>query len=168
RPALGVCYAALGLPDGRDLFEEDLAGGFGRYRHNGLWLTSMMMNAEIASFLRHREAAEVLYDTLSPWRDQIAWTGTTAGGSVAGAVGELATLLGRFGAADAHLTRALAVHRAFAAPAWVANTLVSLARLATARRAPGDDDTADAAIAEAAVLARELGSATIERKLDSV
>jgi class 3 adenylate cyclase/tetratricopeptide (TPR) repeat protein len=168
RPALGVCYAALGLPDGGDLFEEDLAGGFGRYRHNGLWLTSMMMNAEIASFLGHRAGAEVLYDRLSPWRDQVAWTGTTAGGAVAGSVGELATLLGRFEEADAHLTRALAVHRAFAAPAWVAKTLVSLARLATSRRAPGDDDIADAAVAEATVLARELGSTTIARKLDSV
>jgi class 3 adenylate cyclase len=168
RPALGVCYCDLDLFDGRALFEEDAADGFARYRPNGQWLISMMMNAEIACFLGHREAAESLRTTLSPWRDQIAWTGTTAGRCVAGTVGDLATLLGHFDEADAELTHALEVHRGFAAPAWVAGTLIALARLHTTRRAPGDDDRAHRAVTEARELARSLGSATVERKVAEV
>ena len=87
RPALGVTYCDLDRPDGRDLFEQDVANGFARYRHNGLWLVSMAMNAEIAAYFDHVEAAGVLYDTLLPWRDQVVWTGTNAGRSVAAALG---------------------------------------------------------------------------------
>ena len=165
RPALGVCYCDLDREDGRDLFEEDVAEGFARYRRNGLWLVSMMMNAEIAVFLDHAEAADGLYATLEPWRDQIAWTGTTAGRSVAGAVGTLATVLGRFDEAEDHLTRGLEVHRQFEAPVWVAGSLVALARMHATRRGPGDRDRARAALAEATALAGTSGAGTIERKV---
>jgi hypothetical protein len=165
RPALGVCYCDLDRPDGRELFDEDVAEGFARYRRNGLWLASMMMNAEIAVFFDHAEAAEALYATLSPWRDQIAWTGTTAGRSVAGSVGILATVLGHFDEAEEHLARGLEVHRQFEAPVWVAGSLLALAQMHTARRAPGDLDRAREALAQATALAGSLGTGTIARKV---
>ena len=126
RPALGVSYCDLDRPDGRELFEEDVADGFARYRHNGLWLASMAMNAEIAAYFDHAEAASVLYDALWPWRDQVVWTGTTAGRSVALAVGLVAATLGRFGRRRGAGGPGLDVHRRLGAPAWTAESLVAV------------------------------------------
>jgi class 3 adenylate cyclase len=164
RPALGVCYVDLDCPDGRDLFEADVADRFARYRPNGMWLTSMMMNAEVASFFENLEAADFLLDVLSPWRDQVAWTGTTSGGAVALAVGDLETQLGNFKEAEYDLGRALDLHRGFGAGAWVGRTLVATARLYLTRRASGDPEAARVALAEAAELAGSLGSGVLQRK----
>jgi tetratricopeptide (TPR) repeat protein len=167
RPALGVCYCDLDRRDGLTLFEEDVADGFARYRHNGLWLGSMRMNAEIATYLGHTVAAQRLYDALLPWRDQVAWTGTTAGRATAEAVGALATTLGRFDEAEDLLDQALAVHRRLAAPTWVSGTLVALADLRAARRAAGDLDAARQELEEASELAGAVGGATLLRKVAS-
>jgi hypothetical protein len=167
RPALGVCYCDLDRRDGFALFEEDVADGFTRYRHNGLWLASMMMNAEIAAYFGHLDAAALLYETLLPWHDQVAWTGTTAGRSAAEAVGVLATTLRRFDEAEELLVQALAVHRHFNAPTWVSGTLVALADLRAARRAAGDLDAARRELVEASELAGAVGAATLVRKVAS-
>jgi tetratricopeptide (TPR) repeat protein len=164
RPALGVCYCDLDRSDGLDLFEQDVADGFARYRHNGLWLASMCMNAEIAAHFGHTDAAALLYETLAPWHDQVAWTGTTAGRSVAEAVGALAATLGRFGEAEDLLTRALDVHRRLAAPTLTSGTLVALADLRAARRATGDLDAAREELAEATRLAGSVGATTLVGK----
>jgi len=164
RPALGVCYCDLDRTDGRGLFEEDVTDGFARYRHNGLWLASMMMNAEIAAHFDHADAAATLYDALLPWSDQVAWTGTTAGRSVAEAVGRVATTLGRFHEAESHLAHAIDVHRRLAAPAWTAGSLLAAADLYATRRGPGDLERANIALTEAGTLADSVGAGTIVRK----
>jgi class 3 adenylate cyclase len=165
RPALGACYCDLDRSDGLPLFEEDVADGFARYRHNGLWLASTMMNAEIAAHFGHTDAAGLLYDTLLPWRDQVAWTGTTAAKSVAEAVGSLAATLGRYDEAEDLLSRALDVHRRLRAPSWVAGSLMALADLRTTRRAAGDVEAARLELTEAGALADAVGAATLVRKV---
>ncbi len=165
RPALGITYCDLDRPDGRDLFEQDVADGFARYRHNGLWLASMAMNAEIAAYFDHAEAAAVLYDTLLPWRDQVVWTGTSAGRSVAAALGRVATTLGRFDLAEELVAQGLDVHRRLGAPGWTAESLVASARLGLTRRAPGDVERARPALDEAGALADGVGAATITRQV---
>jgi tetratricopeptide (TPR) repeat protein len=164
RPALGVCYCDLDMTDGRELFEEDVADRFARYRPDGMWLTSMMMNAEVASHYNDLEAAAFLRDVLSPWRDQIAWTGTTSAGAVAVGVGDLSTRLGQFEEAEHDLTGALDLHRQFEARAWVGRTLIAIARLHLTRRASGDTEAARVALAEVDDLATSLGSVVLARK----
>jgi class 3 adenylate cyclase/tetratricopeptide (TPR) repeat protein len=168
RPALGICYRDLGRTDGRDLFREDVADGFARYRQDGLWLASMTMNAEIAAFFDDTEAAHLLYDTLVPWRDQVVWTGTTAGRSVAGPVALLAIALGRFEEAEDLLARAVEVHRNFGAPAWTAESLLGVASLCATRRGPGDRERAREALAESRSLASSVGAATLVRRAEAL
>jgi hypothetical protein len=160
RPALGICYRDLGRRDGEDLFREDAADGFSRYRHNGLWLASMTMNAELASFFDDHEAALLLHGVLAPWRDQVVWTGTTAGRSVAVALGQLAVTLGRFDEAEELLAHAVEVHRSFRAPVWTSGALLASAVMYSARRGPGDAGRARESLAEASVLAASAGAGT--------
>ncbi len=164
RPALGVCFCDLDRTDGRELFAEDVADRFGRYRHNGMWLVSMTMNAEIAAFFDHVEAAALLYEVLLPCRDHVGWTGTTASPSAAEAAGVVATTLERFDEAEDLLGQSLEVHRRLQAPGWTAGSLVSTAALLGRRRRPGDLDRARVLLAEADDLASRSGAATIARK----
>jgi tetratricopeptide (TPR) repeat protein len=166
RPALGICYRDLGRRDGLDLFREDVDDGFARYRHNGLWLASMTMNAELAAFFDDEEAALLLRERLLPWRDQIVWTGTTAGRSVAGAVGQLAVTLGRFDEAEDLLSQAVDLHRSLRSPAWTAESLLSIAALHSARGGPGDEVRARQALAEATALAASVGAGTLLRRAE--
>jgi hypothetical protein len=168
RPAVGICFRDLDRDDGRDLFQEDVADGFARYRENGMWLASMTMNAEIAHFFDDCEAADVLYDRLSPWASQVVWTGTTAGRSVAGPLALAAITLGRFDEAEEHLRTALRVHRDLGAPAWTAESLLGVASLCTTRRGPGDRERAREALAEVQGLAGPVEAATLLRRADSL
>ena len=160
RPALGVCYRDLGRRDGQDLFAEDVADRFARYRHNGLWLASMRMNAELAAYFDDHEAAQLLRDRLMPWRDQVVWTGTTAGRSVAVALGQLAVTMGRFDEAEDLLSQAVEVHRSFRAPAWTAGALLAATVMYSVRGGPGDAARARESLAEATSLAASVGAGT--------
>ncbi|UDY37976.1 ATP-binding protein [Dermatobacter hominis] len=168
RPALGICYRDLGRRDGHDLFREDVVDGFARYRHNGLWLASMTMNAELAAFFDDEEAALLLHERLVPWRDQVVWTGTTAGRSVAGAVGQVAVTLGRFDEAEDLLTQAVEVHRALRAPAWTAESLLAAAVMYSTRGGPGDEGRARESLAEAVALAASVGAGSIQHRAELV
>ncbi len=160
RPALGVCYRDLGRRDGEAMFREDAADGFARYRHNGLWLASMTMNAELAAYFNDDDAAERLFEILVPWRDQVVWTGTTAGRSVAVALGQITATMGRFDEAEDFLAQAVEIHRALRAPAWTSGALLASAVMYSARRGPGDAGRAREALAEATVLAASVGAGT--------
>ena len=168
RPALGICYRDLGRRDGLALFREDVEDGFARYRHNGLWLASMTMNAELAAFFDDTEAALLLHEVLLPWRDQVVWTGTTAGRSVASALGQVAVTLGRFDEAEDLLTQAVDLHRALRSPAWTAESLLSKAVLYSTRGGSGDEARAREAVTEATTLAASVGAGTLQRRAELV
>jgi len=85
--------------------------------------------ASVCAHLRAKESAELLYERLVPFADQVAFGAITVGGSVARTLGDLAGLLGRFDDAETYFARASKVHEKLKAPYLIALTQLSWARV---------------------------------------
>ena len=149
----------------RDLemvMRDDLAGLPRDYR----WTAAVAMSAEVAVTLADRERAAVLYEALRPLGTRNVILGRTAVvlGSAGRYLGLLATLLGRWEEAEAHLDRSLAISTAMNAWPAAAHTHLALARLALARHGPDGRIAADRYTAAALEIARRLA---LDRVTDS-
>lgn len=106
---------------------DGLRTGFDGVPTDWTWITTVIGYAVVAIELEHREAAAALHPMIKPYADQVAFTGGTSQGHIGAYVGKLASLLGDHDGADAHLQRALDVHRRFGWTYHEATTLVALA-----------------------------------------
>src|SRR5262249_33228967 len=103
------------------------------------WLQVLSRLADVVSFFGDAARATVLYDLLLPYADRCALTTLpTCRGSVARPLGLLATVLGRYDAAERHFEDALAMNARIRARIWVAHTQHDYARMLVARDGPGD------------------------------
>lgn len=135
-----------------------------------IWLFGMAESAVAASDLGDTEAAAVLLERLTPYTDQFATIAGSATviGAVSGHVGMLATTLGRFDEADAHLSAAAEAHARIGAPILLARTRLEQARLCLTRGAAGDVERARALLGQVLATARELGLVAVERRAVSL
>jgi hypothetical protein len=90
---------------------DGLRSGFDALPIDWTWITTVIGYAVVAIELEHKEAAAALQPIIEPYADQVAFTGGTSQGYIGAYVGKLASLLGDHDVADAHLRRALEVHR---------------------------------------------------------
>jgi hypothetical protein len=120
--------------------------------------------AYLSAQLGDLAAAQVVYDLLSPYAEQIVVTGCIFAGAVAHYLGMLATTLGRFDDAGGHFRAAETTHTRIGAPTWLAQTRLESARLLLAGGRPGDDERARELLGQALVTARELGLENVERR----
>jgi hypothetical protein len=126
----------------------------------------MTLFADVCTALEDAERAAVLYEQLSPYGERLASAHPIAStGSVARSLGTLATTMGRFEDAEAHLEAALAANRRWSARPWVAHTLHDLVALLVARDGPGDVVRAHDALQRSGALAHELGQVALQHKL---
>src|SRR5207237_7826104 len=86
------------------------------------WLLLSTLLAEVSAGLSHAESAAVLYGRLRPYEGQVAIRPPGSTGSVDRHLGQLATALGEFDAADRHFQRATAIYTKLGAPGWLART----------------------------------------------
>jgi hypothetical protein len=93
------------------------------------WLVYAYCLAETAAILDRADVAAVLYDLLSPYQGRTASAATVCNGYVDRPLGRLATTLGRFEDAHAHLNAAANVHERAGAPLFLARTLADHAAL---------------------------------------
>jgi hypothetical protein len=122
------------------------------------WLFSLCLLAEAAAETGQTDAAAALYPLLLPYRDLYALAPVEAVfGSVARALGVLATALGRFDEAVDHLAAAIDTERRMRATPWLAHAQRALAGALAAR---GDEYVARDLRAEAAGTYRRLGMAS--------
>jgi tetratricopeptide (TPR) repeat protein len=135
------------------------ADDFAALPRNPEWLSCIAALAETSALLADAPYAATLYRLLAPYRDRVivAGLGVLCSGSVARSLGLLATRLGRFDEAAAHLDEALRVHERIGAVMWTAYTHHAYACLAVARGAPGDAELAASSRATALNLAEKLG-----------
>lgn len=123
------------------------------------WLTTMQLAADLTAGLGRRDVAELLFLELSPYRGQLAYTGSgsAVSGLVATTLGQLAVVAGDHEAAVDHLTEAVERAETMGAP----YEIVKAKRLlATALLATGDPDgNAVDLIESAAGIAAERGFA---------
>jgi hypothetical protein len=165
-PAMPVFRAALALAcceAGRDADarrEVRLLGArrFAGIPRDNVWLLAMAFLSEACAHLDDPEAAEVLYELLSPFDGRnVVSPDAIFGGPVSRYLGLLAAARKDWEAAERHFTAAWEQATLDGARPWMARTRLDHARMALASGRRGDRDRASKLLGEAGSLAGELG-----------
>jgi DNA-binding SARP family transcriptional activator/tetratricopeptide (TPR) repeat protein len=146
---------------------DGLRSGFATVPTDWTWITTVIGYAVVAVELEHVEAAGALHPMIEPYADQVAFTGGTSQGYIGAYVGKLASLLGDHDGADAHLRRALEVHRQFGWTYHEATTLVALA-ISQRRRTGTLDPQGLAWLDGARSIAGERGLAIVTKQVEQL
>jgi tetratricopeptide (TPR) repeat protein len=146
---------------------DGLRSGFDTIPIDWTWITTVIGYAVVAIELEHVEAAAALHPIIEPYADQVAFTGGTSQGYIGAYVGKLASLLGDHDAADAHLRRALEVHRQFGWRYHEATTLVALA-ISQRRRTGALDAQGQAWLGDALSIAEARGLGIVTRQVEQL
>lgn len=137
RAALARMYADIGLPDeARELLKAEHAAGFPHPR-DYLELSYLASLAETAAELGERDIARSLYDSVARWPGQVVFVQFVFLGATDHYLGLLATVLGRFDDAEAHLARAEEIHARLEAPFLLARTHLAYGAMLRARDGQG-------------------------------
>ena len=162
-PLLAACQLDAGLPkDTRRLMTVALPQlpstppDFTIVPANVFW-------AETASRLADAAAAELLSQKLLPYASLMSFAGLTLQGSVADALGRLATVLGHHQEADQYFDLADELNTNFEAPFFTTLTKMNRAEMQLLRDAPADEHKAGQNIRTAVEIAQRHGFAGIER-----
>jgi tetratricopeptide (TPR) repeat protein len=122
------------------------------------WLFTVVMLPDACRHLEDEAAAETLYQLLLPHSAAYSQAPVEASfGSVARALGVLATVLGQFDAAEGHFESALEIERRMRARPWLAHVQHDYGAMLAAR---GQRDRAEALLAEAVAGYEALGMRT--------
>jgi hypothetical protein len=169
RGVLSLALCEAGDIDGAaEILRPDAGDGFAAFQYNTLWLSGMALLAEVASTIGDDAAATTLYERLSPWRDQIVFTGVSVFGSVAHYLGQLATTLALHREADAHFAAATALYERMGATTFLARTQLSQARLLLARGDAGDKEQAGELLDRVRTVAERDGLAILLQRAESL
>ena len=150
--------------EARRLLVDEAATSFAELPYDVTWLAGHVIYAEVAAHLHDATTAAMLHERLAPYADQVCFTGVSAWGPVAHHLGQLATVLGAHDEAEERFAVAAEIAEHTAAPVWLARTNLATARMLLARHGAGDRRAAQGLLESALALARERGSATIERR----
>ncbi len=157
RLAYAIVCAAIGRTDeARRILRAGITAGFDGLALDNVWMTSIIGYAVLAVELADADAAARLLPIIRPYAADVAFSGVTSQGPVAGYVGKLASLLGEHDEAFTNLRSALWTATAFG---WTYHRATTLYALAQARwRASGAlDGEAREWLGEAHAMCRELG-----------
>ncbi len=168
RCGLQLTLLQMGRPDeARVEFDRLAEGEFRLIQRDWNWIPSMFVLADVCADLGDAENAEILYRQLSPYAGRNAMLGNAyTYGSVAFALGRLASVLGRLDDAEAHFETALVANRRIRAAFWLAHTQCELAGVLLERGEDGARARAKELIASARQTAESLGSLRLQRKLE--
>jgi hypothetical protein len=139
--------------------------GFADIPRDGFWLLRLCSLAEASVVAGDERAAESLYALLAPFADRHAVSlSQQPFGPVAMRLAMLAALLGRPDDAERHFEAALTRCELLGASAIRARVLLEHARALLARPAQGDQERAEALLAEASRLGGDLGLRGVVRR----
>ena len=169
RPGLAlVCVDTGQIDEARTQFNELATNDFAGIEQDSLRPTCLCYLAEVACVLDDKDRAKVLYDLLQPYRDLALVVGnaTACLGATARYLGQLATLLGDFEAAERHFRYALELNERMAAEPWQAHTQFEYAKMLRLR---GDapKEAADSLVTSAAATAERLGMQALLSRISS-
>jgi tetratricopeptide (TPR) repeat protein len=151
----------------QELLDAAVAVKFQNIPSDLLWTSAIVTYAETAIVLDDVSAAAVLYETLEPWPDQMAYMGIRAEGPIAHYLGALATMLGRYDDADRHFATALDLDTRVPAPFHLARTRLEHGRMLVARGRDGDVEAAVADFTRARAVAVERGYGEVARRAEA-
>jgi class 3 adenylate cyclase len=146
----------------RDELTELSADSFGRIPRDAFWLLAISQLAQAAFNLDERDHAAALYELLEPYGDRVcaAGPGFACYGVISRHLGQLATTLERFEAAEHHFEQAIELSARIDGPAWLVHSQIDYARMLLRRDAPGDRRRAVELLSIALEKARELKMTT--------
>jgi DNA-binding SARP family transcriptional activator/tetratricopeptide (TPR) repeat protein len=129
--ALAALHAEIGDPlRARAAFDALAADDFAALSLDEEWLLATTLLADACSFLRDRDRAGVLYESLEPFAHRVAVGATEVSlGSAARALGRLATTLGETGRAEGWFEQAADSNERAGALPWAAHARLDHARL---------------------------------------
>ena len=156
RAVLPLAHLAAGnVPAAIAEFEELADREFAAVPQDMFWFTAMCVLAETSALLGDRPRAQILYDTLLPYRDRNVQVMQAAfWGSCERFLGLLAAALGRWDVASDHFSAAIARNEASGCPVAAGVVRRDHAQMLLARRAPGDVELAVALLGEVLATAR--------------
>jgi hypothetical protein len=161
--ALG-CAAAERVDDAAAVIDGILADGLANIPRDALWTGTLTLFSDACAQVRHRAAAELVYAEYAPYAGMCAAGSHSAtNGSVARAVGELATLLERYDEAEQHFEEALRSNEAQGFHAWIAWTRLNYGDMLLRRNGPGDRERATSLLQHAYDFAKQSGMGKVER-----
>jgi tetratricopeptide (TPR) repeat protein len=150
RSALALSFYLRGERDeARRSFEAVAGRGFENIRRDEHWLVTVGSLSTVAVLLADRERAAQLYELMRPYADLVFVHDLlrSVGGTVASALGSLATLLGRYDEGERHYERAHAQETAMGGVTAFIDR-AGYARLLLLRDRPGDRARATALLAQ--------------------
>lgn len=154
----------------RAAFDALARDGFQGIRRDANWLTAMACLSQACNYLEDAEAADVLYEMLSPYADHC--TPILAGAACLGSnhtfLGCLAKAAGRLDAAIEHFERAFEVNQQIGAHYIGPLICYEYARAALARNGPGDRERATDLVEKGIEKARALGTTNELERLLSI
>jgi class 3 adenylate cyclase/tetratricopeptide (TPR) repeat protein len=151
------------LDEARRLLDRDAAC------HFEIWQGAPSVTANVAWTIAawrcgYVEAAQILYDRLSPWHHQMATIGITAAmGCIARFLALLADLMEEFDLSEGWFNEALEIDQSMESPIHIAWTKTAWANMLARRNRPGDKEDAIAMLDEALAMARDGQFARVEQ-----
>jgi len=163
RPGAALALLQIGREDeARELvLAEDLRG---IPWANG-WSAAMILWAMVCSGLRMVDRAGEVYELLTPFSGQLAGSAGTVFGTIAWALGTLASTLERYEQAEEHFGSAAEIEERLGAPLFLARTRAGWARTLIARGRPEDRERAAQMLEQADDTAERLGGELITREV---
>ena len=128
RLGLALTRGALGRVDeAREILDAVDARDVDEMPLDASWFAAMAALAEAAALTAHERSARLAWDRLSPYRERIAITTTTATGPIAHQLGLCARVLGDHQAATAAFGEAVTIADRCGVPAFAARSRLELA-----------------------------------------
>ncbi len=170
RCALAYVRSELGREvEARIEFEYWAERGFATVPQRQDRLVALSYLAEMCTTWGDTPRAKQLYDLLLPYAERNVVIGMAIGylDNVAHLLGKLATVLGRYGDAQAHFEFSLQRNLHLGAHPRLAHTQYSYARMLLTRSHAGDQERAATLLGQALAIAQELGMRGLEDKVKS-
>jgi DNA-binding CsgD family transcriptional regulator len=152
--------------EARRELQRVLDAGLGALRPS-LWLASLVYLAEASALLRDTAAAEAVHAELGAYAGGNVMVGHLVAcyGAADRYLGEAASVLGDWDAAEAYFDSALALNTRLGARTWLAHTSFSYARMLLARARSDDRVRARGLLATALGLAQAIGLPTLVSRI---
>ena len=166
RPGFAALLAELGMEDeARDQLERVRGDGLDPLR-SSLWVASLTYLAEASAVVGDSALAALVYPEMAPLSrgNVVVGHGVACYGAADRFLGLLATTLGELDRAAAHFEQAMTINRRMGARTWLAHTMFAYGRTLLTRRGPGDARHASQLLADAAVVAEQIGMPTLLRR----
>jgi class 3 adenylate cyclase len=129
------------------------------------WSWTMLIWADVCCRMGLVDRARELYELLLPFSAQLASSGASSWGSIAWALGVLATTLKRHELSEGHFRAAAGIEDRFGAPLLLARTRTGWARALIARGRRADLPRAEHMLKQADEVATRLGGARVSREV---